>query len=371
MPQSPASPGGDTYHYFDSGAPNGDGANFYTSLENSSGGIGGGNATVSTQTTPIIYSITPSTVYYPDSVTITGSDPSGNFGAAVNNIFINNQPAWYWNFGSSQTPSSITFSPWLFGASVGSGLRSSNPLNMATDVKVTTASGDSNTLPLSMAMPYITYSATPSSVAQGQNLTITWNLQNAPVGSSVSMELFNQVTGNNKSIDILSGLPAQGTTSWTVNVAPGVYQLLGGWVLPSGNYHYQVASAPYNSPVVVSFSVTAAAPGSPVIYSLSPSSANIGQTVTINGSDPSGNFGTAVTGIYMVSNSPTSQVTIVQRTASSVTFVVPSNLNVGGFLQPVLPGNYQVEVTNSSGISNASKLTVTQPCNALPGQGCL
>ncbi len=229
LPQSPVSPGGDTYHYFDSGAPNGDGANFYTSLENSSGGIGGGNATVSTQTTPIIYSITPSTVYYPDSVTITGSDPSGNFGAAVNNIFINNQPAWYWNFGSSQTPSSITFSPWLFGASVGSGLRSSNPLNnMATDVKVTTASGDSNTLPLSMAMPYITYSATPSSVAQGQNLTITWNLQNATAGSLVSMILWNFATNKQVPGEILQGLPTQGTVAWPVTVSPGSYQLVVG-----------------------------------------------------------------------------------------------------------------------------------------------
>lgn len=50
FPSIPESPGGPTYQYYDSGAPNGEGAAFYTTLENTqnSGGSGGGSSGVAT-----------------------------------------------------------------------------------------------------------------------------------------------------------------------------------------------------------------------------------------------------------------------------------------------------------------------------------
>ncbi|MBU6389924.1 hypothetical protein KGQ31_00045 [Patescibacteria group bacterium] len=103
-------------------------------------------------------------------------------------------------------------------------------------------------------MPSLTFSATPSSVAQGQNLTITWNLQNAPAGSLVSMILWNNVTNRQVPGEILQGLPAQGIVAWPVTVSPGSYQLVVGWTTPSGTYHYYTLS---NNSFVL-FSVTPA-----------------------------------------------------------------------------------------------------------------
>ncbi|MDE1946603.1 MAG: type II secretion system protein [Patescibacteria group bacterium] len=200
--------------------------------------------------TPVIYSITPSTVSFPDLVTVTGSDPSGNFGTAVspnNGVLINDQP--YMTLFTTQTPSSITFAPFDSVLMTNPGITS-----VVDNIKVKTASGVSNALPITIVMPSLTFSATPSSVAQGQNLNITWDLQNATAGSLVSMILYNFATNKQVPGEILQGLPTQGTVAWPVTVSPGSYQLVVGWTTPSGTYHYYTLS---NNSFVL-FSVTPA-----------------------------------------------------------------------------------------------------------------